>query len=90
LYFEKPLHNSVSQANKKWDVMSWNSINELIGLALIDSDFCQELLDDPVAAAQKRGVELTSQEQDVLSKIHVDDIFEFSQIVLDKLAPGNP
>ncbi|HLG64417.1 MAG TPA: Os1348 family NHLP clan protein [Ktedonosporobacter sp.] len=70
--------------------MSWNSINELIGLALIDSDFCQELLDDPVAAAQKRGVELTSQEQDVLSKIHVDDIFEFSQIVLDKLAPGNP
>jgi len=90
LYFKKPLNISVSQANKKWDVMSWNSINELIGLALIDSDFCQELLDNPVAAAQTRGVELTSQEQDVLSKIHVDDIFEFSKIVLDKLAPGNP
>lgn len=67
--------------------MSWNSINEMIGLALIDPDFCQELLDNPVAAAQTRGVDLTPKELDVLSKIHVDNIFEFSQIVLDKLAP---
>lgn len=67
--------------------MSWNSINEMIGLALIDPDFCQELLDNPVGAAQTRGVDLTPKELDVLSKIHVDNIFEFSQIVLDKLAP---
>lgn len=69
--------------------MSWNSINKLIGLALIDPDFCRELLDNPVAAAKTREIELTSQEQEVLNEIHVNDISEFSRIVLEKLAPDN-
>jgi hypothetical protein len=68
--------------------MSWETINKILGLAALDQDFLQELLKYPVAAVQARGFELTPEEQEVFSKIVASDLSEFSQYVLDHLAPG--
>lgn len=67
--------------------MSWESMNEMIGLAMVDRDFCEKLLDHPLAAAQAQGFNLTSKEQEVLKHIATSDIYEFSRIVLTKLGP---
>ncbi|HLZ55503.1 MAG TPA: Os1348 family NHLP clan protein [Ktedonosporobacter sp.] len=65
--------------------MSLADIHKLIGLATIDPEFCQELLEDPLAAIQTQGFDLTSAEQEALSTITAHDLSEFSRIVLDRL-----
>lgn len=70
--------------------MSWKAINELIGLATIDPDFCQELLVNPRTTLLKKGVDLTPQELEFLSTITAIDISEFGQKILDKLVLPQP
>jgi len=67
--------------------VSWESINEMIGLAMVDLDFRQELLAYPLEAAQARGFKLTPKEQEVLKNIAASDIYEFSQLVQARLGP---
>ena len=68
--------------------MSWKEVNRILGLASIDSKFCQELLQNPSDAIRKRGFQLTEQEFETISEIGANDLYEFSQIVLTKLGPG--
>ncbi|MBV9258212.1 MAG: hypothetical protein JO215_09355 [Ktedonobacteraceae bacterium] len=68
--------------------MSWKTVNEILGLASIDSEFCRELLEKPLEAVQRRGFQLTDREREVMSKIVADNLYEFSLIVFTKLAPG--
>lgn len=70
--------------------MSWVVINEMLGLAAVDHVFCQQLLAEPVAAAQAYGFELTQQEQDILHGITARDLQEFSQTALARLPPDSP
>lgn len=65
--------------------MSWKTINYLLGLAAVDQQFWQELKRDPLAVSQRLGVQLTSEEKTVLSKIRAETLAEFSQLLLDKL-----
>lgn len=65
--------------------MSWKVINELIGLASIDQDFCQELLTNPLDAVEAHGFPLTDEEKDVFGSIQVRNIHEFSQRVYAQL-----
>lgn len=67
--------------------MSWKTINRILGLAAVDQHFWQALQRDPLAAIQAQGFELTREEQAVLSKIAVRTLAEFSQCLLDELAP---
>lgn len=69
--------------------MSWKVINEVIGMASIDQEFCQDLLAYPVEAIQGKGFPLTEREKEVLRGIHAVDIYEFSKCVLEKLAPNH-
>jgi len=69
--------------------MSWQIINEILGLAAIDDEFCQRLLVDPLRAAQEQGFQLTSREQSILHRITARDLHELSQQVLVYLAPEN-
>lgn len=69
--------------------MSKETLNKLVGLAMIDPDFCEELLADPPTAALNRGWQLTPEELEVLSQIKVDTIYEFSEQVLEKLMPND-
>jgi len=68
--------------------MSWETINQILGLATLDDAFCQALLKHPLIAIQKRGFKLTQEEKEALNQIHVDSLPEFTQLVFDKLAPG--
>ncbi|HZU66455.1 MAG TPA: Os1348 family NHLP clan protein [Ktedonobacteraceae bacterium] len=65
--------------------MSWTVINEILGLAAVDQSFCEELLASPLEAVQRRKYELTPKEQAAIQGIVARDIYEFSQILLDRL-----
>ncbi len=69
--------------------MSWQSINEMLGLAIVDQTFCRQLLADPVGSAKARGFELTEREEAILLGITAHDLHEFSQAVLAYLSPGS-
>jgi len=68
--------------------MPWKTLNEILGLASIDSEFCQELLHQPLYAVQKKGFQLSEREREVMSKIVADNLYEFSLVVFTELAPG--
>jgi hypothetical protein len=70
---------------EKGAIMSWKTINYLLGLAAVDQQFWQELKRDPLAVSQRLGVQLTSEEKTVLSKIKAETLAEFSQLLLDEL-----
>ena len=65
--------------------MSWKAINYILGLAAVDQQFWKELKKNPLAVFESRGFELTSEEKEVLSRIHAETLTEFSQHLLDKL-----
>ena len=65
--------------------MSWKILNEIIGLASIDQNFCQELLADPLKAVEAHQFSLTDEEKNVLRGIRANDIYEFSQYVYAQL-----
>ncbi|HZR41357.1 MAG TPA: Os1348 family NHLP clan protein [Ktedonobacteraceae bacterium] len=69
-------------------MMTWQTINHILGLAAVDQAFWQELQNNPLEAIRQRGFELTEQEQVVLGKVVASDLAEFSLIVLERLAPN--
>ena len=66
--------------------MSWQIINEILGLAATDKQFAQELLVDPVDAVIKRGYHLTATEQEAFRRSASGAIDTFSQNLLHHLA----
>lgn len=65
--------------------LSKEILNELIGLAMIDPVFCEQLLAHPEQAALDHGFRLTPEERAVFAQIQADTIHEFSRKVLEKL-----
>jgi hypothetical protein len=76
----------MNEAISQGDVMSWEVINEMLGLALVDHEFCQQFLVDPLAAACAHAFDLTPQEQEMLAKIGTHDLYEFGHTLLSLLA----
>ncbi len=68
--------------------MSWEVVNQILGLAAVDKEFAQALLKEPVAAVQERGFQLTPEEQRVFSEISASNLREFSQHLFQALHPG--
>lgn len=62
--------------------MSWQTINEILGLAATDKQFAQELLIDPVDAVVKRGYRLTAAEREAFRRSASGAIDTFSQNLL--------
>lgn len=67
--------------------MSWKTINQILGLACIDSEFWQALQKDPVITIKVQGFDLTAQEQEVVVEAASLNLPEFCQHLLEKLAP---
>lgn len=65
--------------------MSWEIVNQILGLAAVDKVFAQELLKEPLAAIQARGFQLTPEEQRVFSEIDASTLREFSQHLIQEL-----
>jgi uncharacterized protein (DUF885 family) len=67
--------------------MSWKTLNRILGLAAADQHFWQALQVNPLAAIRAEGFELTPEEQTILSESAAETLAEFSQYLLDTLAP---
>lgn len=79
------MHSVCFLRDEKGAIMSWKTINYILGLAAVDQQFWQELKKDPLAVSQTLGLELTSEEKTVLSKANAETLSEFSQRLLDEL-----
>ncbi len=66
--------------------MSWQTINELVGLAATNREFAQELVTDPVGTVNRYGYQLTQAEQEVLRLCASQTLDEFSQKLLHHLS----
>lgn len=69
--------------------MSWQTINEILGLAIIDQSFAQQLLSDPLEALLRRGFHLTAEEQKTLCECQWETLQELSQYLIEKLGPSS-
>lgn len=67
--------------------MSWDTINQILGLATLDDDFCQALLLHPLSAIQQQGFQLTQSESEVIEQVSASTLCEFSRLVSARLAP---
>ena len=65
--------------------MSLEVINKLLGLAAVDRQFEQELLQRPVTATKKRGFQLTKQEKELLQSSNAKNLQELSIYLLKHL-----
>jgi hypothetical protein len=65
--------------------MSWQTVNQVLGLAMINTQFADRLLTDPLPTVQELGFDLTEKEQRVLQEVKARDIVELSQILIEKL-----
>jgi hypothetical protein len=65
--------------------MSWQTINRILGLAVVDAKFAHRLLANPLSAIQEFGFDLTEEEQGVLRQVKASDISELSQILVENL-----
>ncbi|HEU5227956.1 MAG TPA: Os1348 family NHLP clan protein [Ktedonobacteraceae bacterium] len=64
--------------------MSWQTVNQMLGLAIVDAKFAQRLLTNPLYAAVEFGFDLTQEEQEFLREVEAQDIVELSQILIEK------
>lgn len=74
----------------KGNKMSWQIINQILGLAAVDKKFARDLLKEPLASIQARGFHLTLEEQRVFSKITASSMNELSQRLMQMLPPDDP
>jgi hypothetical protein len=68
-------------------IVSWKTINQILGLACIDPEFWQALQKDPVTTIRAQGFELTTHEQKVVAEAASLNLPEFCQHLLERLAP---
>lgn len=67
--------------------MSWQAINKILGLAMIDSIFARRLLKEPQEALNAYGIQLTPEELTILCACHAQTIPELSQQLVERLGP---
>ncbi len=65
--------------------MSREAINKILTRAMIDAQFGQRLLTDPLQTAISSGFDLTREEQDMFSGAKASSISELSEIILGQL-----
>lgn len=79
------MHEGNSSPEKEQN-MSWQIINEILGLAATDEQFAQELFTDPVDTVMKRGYHLTPTEQEAFRCSTSETLDKFSQNLLYHLS----
>lgn len=67
--------------------MSWQIINRVLGLAMIDRVFAKRLLQEPREALYAYGITLPSEELAILCGCQAQTIPELSQQLVEKLGP---
>lgn len=70
--------------------MSWKTINTVLGLAMIDEDFAQKLLQTPRDALSSYGIQLALEELELLCTSQAQTLEELSELLFKKLGPESP
>jgi hypothetical protein len=70
--------------------MSKKIINQILGLAVVDEEFAQQLLKSPLEAIEEKGFPLTREEREALSEVSVSTLNELSQCLVEKLKYERP
>lgn len=65
--------------------MSWQNINQVLGLAMVDEKFARRLLANPLPAIREFGFDLTVEEEKILREVKARDVSELSQILVERL-----
>ncbi|HEU5376983.1 MAG TPA: Os1348 family NHLP clan protein [Ktedonobacteraceae bacterium] len=66
--------------------MSWQTIHNMLGLAIIDPKFANRLLANPLLAAEDFGFDLSIAEREALRNVQAGNITELGQILLKRLS----
>ncbi|GHO75304.1 hypothetical protein KSD_30750 [Ktedonobacter sp. SOSP1-85] len=69
--------------------MSWKIINRILGLAAINPAFRQQLQEDPRAALEIQGFELTPDEMEVFKRHTTLPFAQLCQQLFETYAPHN-
>lgn len=70
--------------------MSWKTINEILGLAIADADFYDELRRDPLQAIQQQGFQLLEEEKQAFARLQVDDLSTLSRQLMELFGSKQP
>lgn len=70
-----------------WSVMSWKTINHIIGLASINPAFREQLQQDPQTALETEGFKLTPKEMDAFISLAPLPFTQFCRHLQETLAP---
>jgi hypothetical protein len=70
--------------------MSWEAINKIFTRAMIDTQFAQRLLVDPLQTVNDAGFELSPEEQKIFCNAKADDVSDLSQVILTQLGYEEP
>ncbi len=69
--------------------MSWQTISKVLGLALIDEVFAEQLLKEPQATLMSYGIQLEPGELDALCQCQAQTLSELSDQLVKRLYPGS-
>lgn len=67
--------------------MSWKTLNKILTQAMIDPQFADKLLANPLEAICESGFEISHEEEQILRDAKAKDISELSQLLLVRLGP---
>lgn len=70
--------------------MSWQEVNKILSLAILDAQFAERLLTDPIPAIREAGFDLTEEEEQCFREARARDIAELSLIMLNRLKHEEP
>jgi hypothetical protein len=75
---------------KKGENMSWQTINKVLGLAMVDGAFAQRLLKEPREALDAYGIRLAADELEILCTCKVQTLHELGEQLVARLGPETP
>lgn len=70
--------------------MSWQEVNKVLSLAILDAEFAHRLLTEPIPALHEAGFDLTEEEMRCFREARARDIAELSLIMLNQLKHEEP
>ncbi|HJT56314.1 MAG TPA: Os1348 family NHLP clan protein [Ktedonobacteraceae bacterium] len=69
--------------------MPWQTMNKLLGLAMIDEEFAKSLLQAPRETLSTYGIQLLPDELEILCSCRAQTLDELSQYLIDQFQfPG--
>ncbi|HEU5382893.1 MAG TPA: Os1348 family NHLP clan protein [Ktedonobacteraceae bacterium] len=70
--------------------MAWQTVNKILGLAMIDEAFASLLLKDPEKALRLHDIQIPQEDLKCVCSCQAQTLYEFSQQLIERLGYGLP